>query len=153
MAEPTYPLVCLAMMREDQRHHHGRAARAVRLTANATRATRRVVMYECGGRAKPVYFAMERCRHRADPNHDESPLPAETVATMTEDVDREEAIRALMREQRLSERFARFVYAVEQGELAGDMVYMRDGKILPGGPPLPRRSDRATMRQEPVPVT
>ena len=58
-----------------------------------------------------------------------------------------------MREQRLSERFARFVYAVEQGELAGDMVYMRDGKILPGGPPLPRRSDRATMRQEPVPVT
>ncbi len=61
---------------------------------------------------------------------------------MTGDEDRDKAIQALMKEQRLSERLARFVYSVESGEIPGDVVYRREGEIVPGRPAIPLRTEK-----------
>jgi hypothetical protein len=58
---------------------------------------------------------------------------------MTDHDDRDQAIQELMRTHLLSERMARFIYAVESGEIPGDVMYMQDGAILGNVPAIPLR--------------
>jgi|GEM_PF-3550299 hypothetical protein len=58
---------------------------------------------------------------------------------MTDREDRERAIQELMRTHLLSERMAGFIYAIESGEIPGDVMYMKDGKILGNVPAIPLR--------------
>ena len=75
------------------------------------------------------------------------------MATMTDNRDREEAIQEIMREQRLSERMARFIYAMRCGEIPGDVVYVRDGEIVRGISAIPLRGDKQETVQEPAGVS
>ena len=56
---------------------------------------------------------------------------------MTDDERREQAIRALMREQRVSAAMAQSIYAVDSGEAPGDVAYERDGEVVAEVSPVP----------------
>lgn len=58
------------------------------------------------------------------------------MAAVSEHAERERAIQALMCDQRVSEETARFIYALEAGEIPGDVMYVRDGEIVQGVSPL-----------------
>lgn len=60
---------------------------------------------------------------------------------MIDPEDRERAIHQLMGTHLLSERMARFIYAVESGEIPGDVMYMQDGEILGSVRAIPLRPD------------
>ena len=60
----------------------------------------------------------------------------------------EQAIQEKMRLFGVDEEVARFILAVEQGEIPGDVQYVRDGKMVTGVTPIqPRRNRRGSATQ------
>jgi len=65
---------------------------------------------------------------------------------------REQAICEKMRLLRVDRETARFICAVEAGEIPGDVVFMRDGAIVRDVSAIPLRGDKQETAKEPLGV-
>lgn len=75
------------------------------------------------------------------------------MATMTASTSMDQLVRDKMRLLRVDEETARFICAIESGEIPGDVQYVQDGEVVRGRSPIPLRRDRNAVAKEAVPRT